>query len=293
MGCSNQDFIERCVSLNTCCLNPLRRERNNHTTHPNFHNNTINRLSLVEELVEGSGERRGLAVISLNGAEFLLYECGSIGVLAEHDLLVAKRVLLLDSTTLGLGLALGAAEDALDFGRVDETGKVGLSNNGGGEEKALLALVDRVELLDGGRSPDNEAAEVTTGGELEEVEGVDGAGLDTGEVPEALGELLAVGLGGVDDKGSTALAVAAASKLALSSAKLLGSLGLLDIGTGTDSLEELKSGLGLGDARDSGGVDNEGNLGDSRDLVATGHQERSDGRGGKSRGSSETPVNPC
>lgn len=244
---------------------------------------------LLELLPERLGELLGLAVINLLLAEPLLGESRSIGVLAEKDLLVLKRVLLLNGTALGTGLALGSLNDALDFGAVDETGKVGLRDDVGGKEEALLALVDGVELLDGGRGPDDETTEVTTGGELKEVESVDGGGLDTGKVAEALDELLAVGSSAVDDEGTAPLAVAAASELSLTSTELLRLLGLLNIGTSTDSLQETESTSSLGGRAESLGIDNERNLGNGSDLVTTGEKKGSDGGRSKGRGSSEAP----
>lgn len=173
-------------------------------------------LSLEMEGSESGRHANGLAGL-LDLTKLLSAESLGIGVEAELNLLVLERVLLLDTTALSLGIALGSAEDALNFRGVDEAGKVGLGDHVGGKEEALLALVDGVELLDGRGSPDDEAAEVTTRGELEEVEGIDGAGLDTGDVAEALGDVLAVGLGAVDDEGTAALAVAAASELTLTS----------------------------------------------------------------------------
>lgn len=227
----------------------------------------------------------------------LLGEDLGVRVQAEHDLLVAQRVLLLDGRAASSGLTLGGVEGALDFAAVDQTSKIGLRNNVGRQEVVALVLgglgggaVDLVEGVESGRGPDDEAAEVTTGCELEEVEGGDGAGLDTGDVAEAVDELLAVGLGVVDDEGTTTLAVAAATELALTGANLLGALDLLDVGTGANGLEEGQSGSSAGNGVSGNklGVDDEGNLGDGHDLVTTGQQQRRDGRGGNSRGNSVT-----
>ncbi|KAJ6438555.1 aromatic amino acid aminotransferase [Purpureocillium lavendulum] len=215
-----------------------------------------------------------------------------------HDLLVAQRVLLLDGAAAGDGLALGGVEGALDFGAVDEAGQVGLGDDVGRQEEVALeggglggGAVDVVEGLEGSRGPDDEAAEVATGGELEQVKGRDGAGLDTGDVAEALDELLAVGLGGVDDEGTAALAVAAATELALAGAELLGALDLGEVVTGADGLEEAEGGGGAahGAGLEEGGVDNQGNLGDVGDLVATGHQERGGGGGSQGGAGSVAP----
>lgn len=151
--------------------------------------------------------------------------------------------------------------------------------------------VDVVEGLEGGRGPDDEAAQVAAGGELEEVEGRDGRGLDAGDVAEGVDELLAVHLGVVDDEGSAALAVAAAAELALAGAQLLGVLGLFEVRAGADGLEEGQGGGGAGDGRgvEDGAVDDEGHLGDSHDFVTTGHQERGGGRGGQGGAGSVAP----
>jgi hypothetical protein len=243
----------------------------------------------VQLLLESHSGRLGLALVRLELTQLLSTVSLGVRVKAKLNLLVDERVLLEDSTTLGASLALGAADNALDFGAVDETGKVGLGNNARREEEALLAVVNRVELLDGSRSPNDKAAEVATGSKLEEVESIDRARLDTGDVAEALDEILAIGLGAVDDEGTTALAVAAAPELALTGTDLLGALDLLDIRASTNSLQEAESSGGLGDGltSDGGGVDDQGNLGDGRDLVAASHQEGSHSGSGKSRGSSE------
>lgn len=258
-----------------------------------------NNLVLVEGREELGGGSLGLALVGLLGTQVLLDEGGVVRVEAEQNLLVLEGVLLLDTSALGEGSTLGGVEDALDLGAVDQTGEVGVGNNVGGDQEVLLQLrglgggaVDVVEGLEGSRGPDDEAAEVTTRGELEQVQGVDVAGLDTGHVAEALDELLAVGGGVVDDQGTAALAVAAATELALTGAELLGVLGLEDIGGGTDGAQELESSGSLGSSStlEDGGVDNQGDLGDLGDLVTTGQQKRSDSRGGDGRSDGVAPL---
>lgn len=228
----------------------------------------------------------------------LLCKHGGVRVQTQHNLLVAQRVLLLHGGAAGDGLALGGVEGALDFRRVDETGEVGLGDDVGGQEEVALVggglgggAVDVVEGLEGGRGPDDEAAQVAAGGELEEVEGRDGRGLDAGDVAEGLDELLAVHLGVVDDEGPAALAVAAAAELALASAQLLGVLGLFEVRAGADGLEEGQGRGGAGDGRgvEDGAVDDEGHLGDSHDFVTTGHQERGGSGGGQGGAGSVAP----
>lgn len=148
--------------------------------------------------------------------------------------------------------------------------------------------VDLVKSLKGAGGPDDEAAKVTTGSKLEEVEGVDGAGLDTRDVAEALDEVLAVGLGVENDEGTTALAVAAATELALTGTELLGALDLIQVGASTDGAEESQGAGSLDDSVRANdlGVNDAGNLGDGHDVVTTGHQERGDGRGSQGRAGS-------
>jgi hypothetical protein len=218
----------------------------------------------------------------------LLSEDLGVRVQAKHDLLVLERVLLLDSRSASDSLSLGAVDGALDFRAVDQTSKIGLRDNVGGKEEVTLVdgslgggTVDAVKSLESTRGPDDESAEVTTRSELKEVESGDGAGLDTSDVAESGDKLLAIRLGGVDDKRTTSLAVAAATELALTGTELLGVLDLADVLSGTDSLQKTESGGGLGNSSslEDSGVDDQRDLRDRVDLVSTGLEERN-GRGG-------------
>ena len=253
-------------------------------------------LVLVENVGEASGGTLGLASLDLLLTKLLLGVGSSVGVEAEHDLLVAERVLLLDVDALGAGLTLGAADNGLDFRGVDQAGQVSVGNHGGGQEEVLLegggsggGAVDLVEGLEGGGGPDDEAAEVTTGGELEEVQGEDGGGLNTGNVAEGTDELLAIDLGVVDNQRTAALAEAAVTQLTLTSTELAGLLDLDEVLTGTDSLEEGNGGLGLGESGtlEGLGLNDEGDLGDLGDTVTAGEEQSGDGGSSQSRGGSE------
>jgi len=80
--------------------------------------------------------------------------------------------------------------------------------------------------------------------------------------------------------------VAAATELAVSGSELAAGLDLLHVWAGADSCEELDSCGGLGNG-ESGGVNDERNLGDGADVVTAGEEEGGDGRCGKGRGSGE------
>lgn len=93
----------------------------------------------MQLLLERSRQSVRLA-LELLLAELLLLVGGGVRVEAELNLLVAERVLLLDALALRPGLALGRAQDALDFGAVDQTGQVGLVDDVGRQQEVLLEL---------------------------------------------------------------------------------------------------------------------------------------------------------
>lgn len=254
-------------------------------------------LVLVKSSLEGLVLGDGL-VVDLLLAKTLLLVRGGVGVEAEHDLLVLERVLLLDVGALGDGTTTDRAKDALDLRAVDELVEVGLSHAVLGDEEVALELrglggaaVDGVEGGEGVGRPDDETAKVSTRCELEEVEGVDVAALDTGDVAEGLEEVLAVLGGVVDDEGATTLDVATVPELTLTGAELAGVLDLLDIGGGTDGGEEVDS-LGglLQDTIGEGGAgDDEGNLRDGTDAVTAGEEKGGAGRSSDGGNGGETP----
>lgn len=235
-------------------------------------------------------------VVGLDVTETLLRVSLGVWVEAEQDLLVVEWVLLLHDSALGDGTTLDWTEHRLHFGAVDELGNVWLCDDVGWEEEVPLELrwlggaaVDGVEGGKGGGSPDDEATKVTTWGELEEVQGIDWASLDTWDVAESMNKVLAVLLWLVDDERSTALLVTAAPKLALTGAQLAGVLDLAELLTSTDGVEESDSSGGLldGAVGESRGSDNERDLWDGRDVVTAGEEESGAGRGSDGRSSCE------
>lgn len=132
---------------------------------------------------------------------------------------------------------------------------------------------------------------MTTRSQLQQVQGVHGGSLNTSQVAETLDELLAIDLRVVDNEGTTALTMAATTELALAGTELLGALDLLEIGAGTNGLEETESSgsPGEGGTVEGSGVDNERDLGNGHDLVTASEEEGGDGGGSQGRGSSETP----
>lgn len=256
----------------------------------------------VQDLLESLRHAGALlGTLNLDVTQLLLRVCLSIGVEPEHDLLVLERVLLEDtslSTLLLGGAAPNGSEDTLDLARVDQTGEVGLGDDVGRQEVVLLSLanrgggsVDGVEGTEGGLGPDDEPSEVAAGGELEEVQGRHGAGLDTGDVAESLDDAARALIGRVEDnERATTLAVTAATELSLSSTGLARGGHLDDVLVSADSLEESDGSTCLGQVVESGRGDDEGKLGNIRDAVTTGLDEGDGGRSGQGRRGSKAAL---
>lgn len=185
-------------------------------------------------------------------------------------------------------VGLGCSEGRLDFVGVDDTGDVGVSDLATGQGEALLlggwlseGSEDVVQLLEGTLSPDDETADVASGGELEEVESADVCDLNSRDVSEGLDQG-DVGTA-VDDEGSTAGSVASVSELSLSGTDLDGVDDLLDITPGSGVSEESDGLLGAFDLLD-GVADDEGEFGEVIDSVSSGLDEGEDGGSGDGSG---------
>lgn len=138
-----------------------------------------------------------------------------------------------------------------------------------------MSSPDFVEGFEGILGPDDESSDVTSRGQSEEVQSSDGAEFDSGNVSEGLSH----GRGlSVDNQGSDSSSPSAVSGLSLSSSSASAILDLLAIFVSLEILEDGNGGLGLGDRVDERVVDNEGNLGNLRDSMSSGHHESGDGR---------------
>lgn len=258
-------------------------------------------LILAEDLGEGAVRLENPVLGGLNlGLAQLLRAVGlGVGVQPEENLLVLERVLLLDTsstTTLLDGTTLLSANNTLDLRGVDEAGNVGVGDSVSGEEVVLLeggggggGAVELVKSRESGVGPDDETSEMSTRGELEEVEGLDGASLNTGDVPEGTSELDgALSLGVVDNERATALANAASPDLALAGTELAGLGDLDDVGVGTETLEEGDGLTGLGERKGRGGQD-ERKLRDRGHTVSTGEDKGNNRRSSNGRRNSVAP----
>lgn len=253
---------------------------------------TTDNLLGVEGLEEGSGGLGGLLGRLLLG---LLEDLGTteglgIGVETVHDGHGAKGVLLLGVGAGGLG-GTGSLQRTLNLSRVDDTGDIRVGHDVGRKGVVLLegrglavGTVDLVQKSESTLGPDDEATHVSTGSELQQVEGADVGELNTGDVAESLDDTVVLG---VDDEGTAALAVTTVTHLTDTSTELAGVGDLDDISVGVDGLEEGDGSLGLGQRLDTVS-NNEGNLLDLLNSVTTGQDQGGEGRGSQSRGGSET-----
>ena len=240
----------------------------------------------VEDLAsEVVGLLSSLAVLldvgssSLGSISLLLLLVGASnlveGVESVHESAVLKRVLLSDVLDNG---GLDLAELGLNLIGVNDSGEVSAVHHVSVENVSTLFNVssavvseDTVEGLEGVLGPDDESAEVTTGGELEEVKSVNVDEVDTWEVSG--GSLHILILLSVDDEGTTSEDISGVSHFALASSDLLGVSGSLHVITSTNTLEGLEEGLSGVNIE---GLNNQGELGDVLDLVASSHNQGSD-----------------
>ena len=245
-------------------------------------------LSLLEGLLD-LGEAGGLGLAAGVAGLLVAHTLGGVGGLLGEGVELEAETTVLDAVGgLGeagglLGLELLGLEDAADLLGLHDAGDVGAGQHGLGEGEALLdggglgeGAEDLVELLEGGLGPDEEASDVSSGGEVEEVQGVDVGDVEAEDVAEGADTLVI----GEHEHGATAVHVATVAGLAGSGADLLGVVDAVDVVDGVDGLEEGDGLLGLVVGLD-GVLNDEGNLGDLLDLVSAGHEEGGQGGGGQ------------
>ena len=229
-----------------------------------------------------------LPVPKLLAPQLLLRKSLGIRIQPQQHLPVLERILLLHAGPLRLGAPFRGPHHGLHFRRVDQARQIGIGHDVGRQQEILLerrgrrrVAVECVERRERGRGPDDEAAQVSAGRELQEVEREDAARLDAGDVAEGLDELLPVGLRLVDDEGAAALLVPAPAQLALSRAQLARRGDFGEVGSGADGAEEGERFLGLDDGGLEGrGRDDEGDFGHAGDFVAPREEEGGNARGG-------------
>lgn len=172
------------------------------------------------------------------------------------------------------------SDGGLDLIGVDDSGDVRVGDFVDGKGPSFLLLAglgvgseDIVEFLEGTFGPDDESADVASGGQLEEVESADVSDFDSGDVSQGLDE---GNIGtAVDDQGSSSGSVSSVSVFSFSGSDLDGVNDLLDIRPGTDILEESDGFLGSFDF--FGGIgDDQGEFGDVVNSVSSGLDQGED-----------------
>jgi len=229
-----------------------------------------------------AGSLAGSNVLDLSGVHRLVSR-----VQALHQSTVLKRVLL------GLGVksvvALHDSQLALDGITVDDLGEVSNVHEVSLELiatllDALLAVgaEDVVQGLKGILGEDHEATDVTTWSELEEVQSVDVADINAWEVAGRSLDVLVVVT--VDDQGTLAEDEAGVPHLALARSLALVVTSTPQVMGGVARVvESLEQFLGVFNIEV---VEDQWELWDFSDVVATGLNQRSASRGGKSSGNS-------
>lgn len=145
---------------------------------------------------------------------------------------------------------------------------------------------DFIKEAEGALGPDNETSEMSSRGELEEVQSPDVDELNTGQVAESLDNTVVLI---VDDKRTTALTMSAVPEFSFAGTDFAGVGNLDDISVGVEGLEESDGLLGLGEGL-SGILNNKGNFLDFLDAVTTGENERGESRGSKGRNNSKAAL---
>lgn len=215
----------------------------------------------------------------LVGLSSLLSDLSTSGDKSVVGLVVGQGVGDLESVENSV--SLGGSDGALDLVGVDDSGNIGVGDLIGGEGPALLLRAslsegseDVVELLEGAFGPDNESADVSSGGQLEEVESADVRDFNTGDVSESLDQGH-IGTA-VDDQRSSSASVSSSSGLSASSSNSGGVNNFLNISPSSDVLQESDGFLGSFDLL--GGVrHNQGEFGDGVNSVSSGLDKREDG----------------
>jgi len=193
---------------------------------------------------------QGLRAFSSTGGAGLGLE-GQVGLVVRVELLHHSGVL--ERVLLGLVVSADGSSDSAKFVlnliAVDDAGEVGAVNDGTLEVVARFALagssVGAEEVVEGFESitgEDDEATNLTTGGELEEVKSADGAAVNAGQVA---GSLLNVGvLVAIDNEGSSSVSEAGVSVLSLSSSHFLRLANALEVSFGSEGVKSLEESSG-------------------------------------------------
>lgn len=193
-----------------------------------------------------------------------------------------------------LDLLLGWSDGGLDLVGVDDLGDIGVADNGGLDVvsslqsgESSLGSEQVSQSLDGSLGPDAESSEMSTWGEVSDVESVDVDVLNSWEVSDGSFEVLRIVVS--DDERSSSVLPSLSSSLSLSWSQFLGVDDSLDVVGDSVSLEDGHGLLSRSDVVDVIGED-QWQLWNVKDSVSSGLDQRSDGGGGDSGGQGVSPL---
>jgi len=271
-------------------------------------------FSILEGFLKTSLELGPLSVSSLLGFLSILgslsLEGGLSGILRllgsggkELGLLLGEGVQFVHESLVGQSIGLGGllgdgmlgfqvSKSSLNLIGVDDSGEISALHDSSVESVSLLLgggideiAKDGVESGEGGFSVDNKSAEVTSRGELQNVESVDVANINTGDVSSGLGNVVIIIA--INEEGTLSHDISRVSVFANTGSDFLGGSDLVEIIRDTELIEDLEEigGLLLVEA-----IDNHGELSNILDRVSTGHNERSASGSSKGRGNSVSSL---
>lgn len=201
----------------------------------------------------------------------------SVGVEPVHSLFVGEWVLL---SVLDLRWVDDGSDGGLDFVGVDDSGDVSIGEDGSGELVTflLLSVVSVgskyvVEFSEGSFGPDGESSQLTSWGQLQEVQSVDVQDIDSWDVSEGSSDVVLVVIN--NDQGSSLLDESLVSEFSLSGSGLLSAVDSQDIFEQTESLEHGDGISGLLDLSESV-INDQWQFGEVADSVSSGQNERND-----------------
>jgi len=236
--------------------------------------------------------------VSLVGEDSVTFSNNRVGVEFAESSNIPEGVLLDVGNTF---VSPPVTNGRLDLIRVDDTVEISIRKNRPRKAETVLqgssflvGAKEGIQSLKSIATPDNKAAEVTTGGEPEEVEAVDVEGFNTWNVTERFDKRSR--FVGVHDKRTTAVAVATVTHFTSTCTQLLAVNSPLNVVIGIDLLQEVNSLASLLYVLEGLVSNNKGNFLELGNAVATSHDQSGNGRGSQSRGDSVpllVDVNPA
>lgn len=247
-------------------------------------------LESIESSLSKSGKLLG-SLCSLGSKSLLSVGLGSLSSGGnELCLLLGEGVQFVHESLVGQSIGLGGftlddmsrldiSEDSLNLVGVYDSGEISTLHNSSVESVSLLlsgslheVSEDGVESSEGRLGVDNESTEVTSGSELQDVESVDVANIDTLDVSSGLGNRVIIV---VDNEGTLSHDISRVSVFAFTSSDFAGALDLIEIVINTKLGEDLEEVGCLLGGRES--INDKRELSDGINGVSSGHDERGAG----------------